>query len=90
MTEAEVRQLVGGGAGDVAVVDEEVPGARTEQAGSDTEQGGLAGAVRAQQGHDRALGHGEGDVSQCDRVAVAGRDVGEFEPHATSSSTSPR
>ena len=41
-----------------------------DEGGQDLDDGGLAGAVRAEEGEDRALGHGQVDAVEHDLVAV--------------------
>jgi hypothetical protein len=61
----------------------DLTGGRLEEARRYAEQGGLAGAVGAEQGDHRAGWHPHGDVVEDHRAAVAGRDVEELEHQAT-------
>jgi hypothetical protein len=55
---------------DVLAVQRHLAGARLDHAGDGAHGGGLAGAVRADQGHQAALGHFERDAVQNLHLAV--------------------
>ena len=69
--DAPGRDLVGGGVGDVAAVEDDRALVGRDQAGDRLEQRRLAGAVGAEQRHDLALVDLEVDVEQHLHVAVA-------------------
>ena len=69
--DAEPGDLVGRRAGDVAPVEDDRAVGRRHDAGDGLEQGRLAGAVGAEQGHDLALAHLEVDAEEHLDVAVA-------------------
>ena len=51
------------------------------QAGDDSQKRGLAGAGRAEQGHEFAGGHGETDVIEGDEGAECFGDISGFDAH---------
>lgn len=63
-----------GGAGEGEVVEEEVAGGQREGAGEDGEEGGLAGAARANDGEDLGRVCSACDVGE-ERVGGVGREV---------------
>ena len=69
--EALVEERVRAEAGDLLAVEPDPAGGGREEAGDDVEEGGLAGAVRADQAGDRALG-------DRDRDPVDGADAAEM------------
>jgi hypothetical protein len=58
--------------GQVVAADADAAGGRVgrDEGGEDLDGGGLAGAVRAEQGEDRPLGHGQIDTVEHDLLAV--------------------
>ena len=68
------------------------PDGDRERAGDRPQRRGLADAVRAEEGDDRAGRHREGEAVQHLDAAVAGADVDELEglAHALSSTGTPR
>ena len=66
-------------AGDVLAVELDLPGRHRHDAGDGVQRRGLAGAVGAQQRHDRALRHFERDVGHADQVAVAHLEMLDLE-----------
>ena len=72
--------------GDVALVEQHPAPVRFFQAGDDAQQGGLAGAGRAQQTHQLALGHVQGNVIQCGEAAERLADAVNADAHVRVSS----
>jgi hypothetical protein len=72
---ADAGQLVGGGAVEVAALHVAAAAPRGQQAAEDVERGGLAGAVRPEQGGDGAPLDGEVDAVEDLDAPVAGPDV---------------
>ena len=72
---------VGRDAGEVAAVEGHRPRGRALQAGDRAQQGGLAAARRAEDGHHRAGGHAQHHVLDRDRVAEPHGQVRDLEPH---------
>ena len=66
-------------AGDVGFVEDDPAGSRFEGSGHRIEQGGLAGAVRADQAHDRPSFDGEVHLAERLHAAEGLADVATFQ-----------
>ena len=78
MDQAGAHRLARAGGGHVLAGEAHLPGAR-QQAGHGAQQGGLAGAVGAEQRDDLAGADRELDVAQHDDLAVAGRQAAHLQ-----------
>src|SRR5207245_6478077 len=73
--DAERRDLVGLGPGDLATLEDHAPGRRREDPGDPVEEGGFAGPVGANEREDLTLLHAEGHVIDGHEPAETLRDV---------------
>ena len=87
VADAGLGQLVGRVPGHVGAVEEDPARARPEQPRHHPEQCRLAGAVRAEQGDHRTVGHDEIHVLEHGACAVAGADIPELKHACTASSS---
>ena len=65
------RELACGHAVDVNGVEEDLPTRRREHPAEGADDGGLAGAVRANEANELAAGEGDGDVSEDGQIVVS-------------------
>ena len=68
--EPEARSALRARAGDVGAVEQHLSGPRSHETRQDSEEGRLAGAVRAHEARDRAFGGGEVDRVERDHAPV--------------------
>ena len=80
--EAECGDALRRHAGDVASLEEDAASIGHEEAGDEIEEGGLAGAVRADKGGDAALGEREAHLGHGGQAAEAARDPFERQHYA--------
>ena len=78
-TEPERHGPVRGPGGDVPVLEEDLPAPWPREADDGSDEGGLAHAVPAEDAHDLAALHAQGDALQHVAVAVVGVDVAHLE-----------
>ena len=88
VADAQFHDLVRRSAGDVLASEAYYALFRVQQSGDDAQRGGLARAVGANQRHDLACVHVQGDVEQRLKVAVGGLHVVEHQERLAHSPSS--